>query len=355
MPVNKNAMTRYQVLDELLSNRYHDYTIDDMTRIVNERLDEMGISPVTRRCIEMDIHYLEYDGPYMAEIKRIRVPVYNPQKRKTVMMKGLKYVDPSYSIFKKEMSSDEKYLLSQALDLLGQFDGLPTFEALQQFKEGLRVGDHRQIVSFTKNPLENSSLFGELFIAISQKQVIRVHYHKFGEEDVDLTADLHPYFLKEYNRRWYIFGQLVEEDMMICFALDRMNGFDPLPGKQYKEFEGDINDWFEDIIGVTRYVGKPVEHVVFWVSDKSKSYVATKPMHESQKVFRGEKDAAMRSKYPMLEGGMFFSVDCMENYELYSELLSFGAELVVLEPVGVREELRRRVEKMMEVYGGVQR
>lgn len=350
MPVNKNAMTRYQVLDELLSNRYHDYTIDDMTRIVNERLDEMGISPVTRRCIEMDIHYLEYDGPYMAEIKRIRVPVYNPQKRKTVMMKGLKYVDPSYSIFKKEMSSDEKYLLSQALDLLGQFDGLPTFEALQQFKEGLRVGDHRQIVSFTKNPLENSSLFGELFFAISQKQVIRVHYHKFGEEDVDLTADLHPYFLKEYNRRWYVFGELVDEEMMICFALDRMNGFEPLTTMQYKEFEGDIDEWFEDIIGVTRYPGKPVEHIVFWVSDKSKSYVVTKPIHESQKMYKGEKEAAMRSRYPMLEGGMFFSIDCMENYELYSVMLSFGAELVVLEPVGVREKIVEMIKGMGENY-----
>lgn len=353
MPVNKNAMTRYQILDELLSNRYHDYSIDDLTVAVNERLKEMGIKPVTRRCIEMDIHYLEYDGPYMVEIQRKDMLVYNTERQKTVTKKCLKYSDPSFSIFKKEMSDDEKYLLSQALDLLGQFDGLPTFEALQQLKSGLSVRDHRHIVSFTKNPLENSSLFGELFIAIMQKQVIRLHYHKFGEEDVDLTADLYPYFLKEYNRRWYVFGQLVEEDMMICFALDRMNGIEPLPGKQYKEFEGDINDWFEDIIGVTRYVGKPVEHVVFWVSDKSKSYVATKPMHESQKVFRGEKDAAMRERYPMLEGGTFFSIDCMENYELYSVLLSFGAELVVLEPVAVREELQRRVEKMMNVYGGV--
>ena len=353
MPVNKNAMTRYQILDELLSNRYHDYSIDDLTVAVNERLKEMGIKPVTRRCIEMDIHYLEYDGPYMVEIQRKDMLVYNTERQKTVTKKCLKYSDPSFSIFKKEMSDDEKYLLSQALDLLGQFDGLPTFEALQQLKSGLSVRDHRHIVSFTKNPLENSSLFGELFIAIMQKQVIRVHYHKFGEEDVDLTADLYPYFLKEYNRRWYVFGELVEEDMMICFALDRMNGFEPLSGKQYKEFEGDINEWFEDIIGVTRYVGKPVEHVVFWVSDKSKSYVATKPMHESQKVFRGEKDAAMRERYPMLEGGTFFSIDCMENYELYSVLLSFGAELVVLEPVAVREELQRRVEKMMKVYDGV--
>lgn len=40
MPKNKNAMTRYKILDELLSDRYHDYTLDDLTNIVNDRLKE---------------------------------------------------------------------------------------------------------------------------------------------------------------------------------------------------------------------------------------------------------------------------------------------------------------------------
>lgn len=40
MPANKNAMTRYKLLDDLLSNRYHDYSIADMTEYVNERFAE---------------------------------------------------------------------------------------------------------------------------------------------------------------------------------------------------------------------------------------------------------------------------------------------------------------------------
>jgi hypothetical protein len=42
-------MTRYRILDELLQNPYHDYSLDDMTAEVNSRLGEMGIDPVTRR------------------------------------------------------------------------------------------------------------------------------------------------------------------------------------------------------------------------------------------------------------------------------------------------------------------
>ena len=55
-------MTRYQILDELLSNRYHDYSINDITDEVNRRLAEYNSEPVSRRCIELDIQYLEYEG-----------------------------------------------------------------------------------------------------------------------------------------------------------------------------------------------------------------------------------------------------------------------------------------------------
>lgn len=61
MPVNKNAMTRYKVLDELLSSRYHNYSLDDLTEEVSNRLAELdpNTNGVVRRTIEKDISYLE--------------------------------------------------------------------------------------------------------------------------------------------------------------------------------------------------------------------------------------------------------------------------------------------------------
>ena len=40
MPINKKAIIRYRILDELLSNRYHNYSLDDLTQEVNNRLAE---------------------------------------------------------------------------------------------------------------------------------------------------------------------------------------------------------------------------------------------------------------------------------------------------------------------------
>lgn len=182
MPTNKNAMTRFKILDELLSCRYHNYSLDDLTDEVNNRLSELypDTDGVGRRTIEKDIYYLEYEGPFMVEIERYSIDAFNPERQKTYVKKCLRYANPSFSIFKKEMSDDEECLLREALSLLGQFDGLPNFDRLESLRLGLGIGrPYKQIISFTKNPLKNSNLLGELFTAISQKQVVKIYYRTF--------------------------------------------------------------------------------------------------------------------------------------------------------------------------------
>lgn len=36
MPANKNAVTRYYILDKLLANRYHHYSTEDLLQHVNK-------------------------------------------------------------------------------------------------------------------------------------------------------------------------------------------------------------------------------------------------------------------------------------------------------------------------------
>jgi hypothetical protein len=43
MPINKNAINRYKILDELLASRYHNYTLDDLTLEVNKRLADVDL------------------------------------------------------------------------------------------------------------------------------------------------------------------------------------------------------------------------------------------------------------------------------------------------------------------------
>ena len=353
MPANKNAMTRYMILDELLSNRYHNYSLYDLTDEVSKRLSELysDTKGVVRRTIEKDINYLEYEGPFMVDIERYWVSCINRETGKTTQKKCLRYKDPSFSIFRKALSDDEKYLLKEAFSLLGQFDGLPNLEALEALRQSLEFpeDEQRPIISFTKNPLENSNLLGELFVSISQKQVIELNYHTFANPKNTKSIVLHPYLLKEYNRRWFVIGAADSDGKILNFSLHRIDKVIPQPSLTYTTCPVDLAERFEDIIGVTFVEESPVHKIIFWASDNTKDYIKTKPLHESQRNMLDN----LHNEYPALSGGAFFRIDCKKNYELIRELSSFGKDLIVLSPNDIRDEIIHRSEDMAAAYNSL--
>ena len=339
MPTNKNALTRYKYLDEMLSDRHHFYDIHDLTKKCNEKLIDAGFPEVSQRCVEKDINYLEYD-PFYAEIERYRV-----NKRRCI-----RYKNPSFTIFRKELSEEESNLILEILNTIGQFDGLANYEWLDRLKIGLGLKKRSRIISFSNNPyLQNSNLLGVLFDNISNQVVVRLEYHTFTDKK-NRTIIFHPYLLKQYNDRWYLIGAANDDAKILNFALDRIDVVTALPEMKYKPCNGDLANRFEDIIGVTLYEDKDIEHILFWVSNRSKDYMETKPIHGSQCRYKGKKDEEFRSRYPSLYEGAFFSIDCIPNYELIRELSSFGKDLLVIEPKSVQDDVFHRVQQMYEDY-----
>jgi predicted DNA-binding transcriptional regulator YafY len=340
MATNKNALIRYKHLDMLLSDRHHYYDINDLTEKVNDMLCEDGFKTVTRRCIEKDLVYLT-ERPFCAPIERT--------KRKGKNCVFYKYA--SFSIFKQEMSREERNLLREVLNTIGQFDGLDNFEWLEKFKMGLGYNRHRQIISFSNNPhLKNSNLLGTLFDYISNKVVIHLSYHTFADESVR-AIDFHPYLLKQYNDRWYLLGAADSDMKILHFALDRIDNVEPLPEKKYVDCSDGLSERFDNIVGVTLYGDRPIEHILCWVSDASKGYIDTKPIHGSYTPLKGNAVQRLRTEYPQLQGGMFFTLDCINNFELIRELCSYGKELIVLSSDGtVADEVKKRISEMNEQY-----
>ena len=164
---------------------------------------------------------------------------------------------------------------------------------------------------------------------------------------------MHPYLLKQYNERWFLLCAADEDGKMLTFALDRIDDVSVMPERKYRPRPDNLMERFEDIIGVTYYEDRLVEHITFWVSDKSKDYVTTKPIHASQTHLRGQRELQLREQYPTLDGGAFFTIDCIQNYELIRELLSFGEELVVLSPSSIQNGIFNRIQSMLDSYSAV--
>ena len=99
------------------------------------------------------------------------------------------------------------------------------------------------------------------------------------------------------------------------------------------------NEYFRDMIGVTRNADSTVEHVTFLASAKEAPYIRTKPFHQSQKELGTQDD-----------GSVLFSIDVILNHELERDLLGYGEGITVLSPASLAKKLRERQEGSLNNY-----
>ena len=342
-------MTRYALIDSMLANRHKAVSIQDITDFVNEHLPEFGIDEgVSKRCIEKDIEYLEWSSPFSVELERYSIDATTVNDR-VYKKRCLRYADPTFSIFKKKLTQDEKAVLESALTTLGSFDGLDNFEWLAELRKQLKVEERKPIISLSKNLVENSTLIASLFSAISNEQVVELTYRKFLDS-TERKVIISPYLLKEYNRRWYIVGGAYDTNRVLNFALDRLVEIEFKTGYTFKPCETDLEERFEEIIGVTFNEEVPLTQILFWVSDAIKGYIHTKPIHGSQIHIKGDRADKLHILYPQLQSGDFLTIKCRENFELIRELTAWGDDLIVLTPVSLRDRIVDRINRMKTRY-----
>lgn len=334
MSITKHTLTRCKLLDNLLSDS-RGYTLDELTDKVKD-----ADCAVSRRTIEYNISYIEN---VLLENTGVKIERFTKNRKRY-----LRYNPKGYSVFNKFFTDYEKHMLSEVMSLLGRFDGIPNLLSLDKLRSSLEIENSPNIISLTKSSTANSNILAKLFAIISKKQVVQIRYKKFQSSD-SIDVILHPYLLKEYNRRWFLFGAGNEDGLILNFPIDRIVQCVATETPEYRPYDGDINAIFDNIIGVTYKNGAEVRKIDFWVSRKNYDYVSTKPIHKTQK--RLDNSAALSQKYaPLLGDGEFLSIECQDNYELIRELASFGDELVVISPRDIQDKIFAFVNNLSEKY-----
>ena len=176
-----------------------------------------------------------------------------------------------------------------------------------------------------------------LMEAMKGNSVIKIEYRKYGSQDVEIRH-LHPYAVKEFDRRWYAVGFSEEAGETRVYALDRIRSLE-LPGRKFSLPEGfDVEDIFHDSYGV--YLpekGQKTETIVFRTNEREASYLRDLPIHHSQ------------AEIPSGDGSVHFRIRVIPNDNLIMNLCRYGPRIEVLEPRSVREavalELRSAASK----------
>lgn len=334
MSVNKNALIRYQVLDRCFRNAGRMYFWEDLLEECNNALVDFAPNSqgIQRRQLFDDIRFMESETGWSIPLGRVR------HGRKVYY----RYEDLSFSISNQPLNDSEAEQIKSALQIFSRFSGTPQFEWVNEMipmlesKFGL-IERKSEIISFESNiDLKGLHFLTPLFNAIVNERVLLVKYKDFkSSEPYEIT--FHPYYLKQYNNRWFVFG--LNSDNKVPnwnLALDRIESLSETAQK-CKQSETDWEEYFFDLVGVTRTENVNLQEIVLKFSPDVAPYVITKPIHPSQ-------------KHKNDPTGLEIKIKVIPNFELERLIISFGEQAKVISPQNFKERISKRLNSASSQY-----
>ena len=173
--------------------------------------------------------------------------------------------------------------------------------------------------------------------AMQQSKELVIDYQPFYGHRASYT--IHPYAMKAYHQRWYIVGFIKELDAIRNIALDRLLEISiteqsfafPEKFNAEKYYENTVGIFVNDDLSPVKVKLKAYGYQI--------EYLRSLPLHKSQRE--------TASKY-----GEFcvFEYKLCLTPELSSQILAMGENVEVLEPIELREEIKRRLENSLIKY-----
>ena len=319
MATNINALLRYRELDKCFSNPNRKFFVEDLIA----RCSEEGLG-VSRRQIFEDINSMEMI--YEAPIER-----YKDGKKAFY-----RYSDLDFSILKQPFSNTEKEALRVAIQTLSRMRNMQIDHNVETVltKLDMSIGDgSKRIIEFEENEfLKGIEFLNPLYHHILEKQVILVEYKGFSNSQAK-SYTISPYYLKQYNNRWFLFGWNHNIEKIQNIALDRICEIDIVDDGNYIDKSLDFEEYFEDIIGVSNDLAQEPVKIKMEVQDDLLPYILSKPIHGSQK-----------------NKANIITIEVKINYELEALLLSYGEKIKIIEPISLQEKIKERAKALINNY-----
>lgn len=339
MPTNKNAAIRYQTLDKCFRDRRHRYYMEDLIDKCEEAIYYYnGVGGVSRRQIFEDIKFMESETGWS-------VPLDRKQDGRRVYYR---YRDPDFTINAQPLTEDEARQLRSVIITLRRFRGLPSNAWVDEvisnleWRFGLR-GNQENMIGFEQNPyLRGLNLLPDIIDAATSHQAVRITYRNYKNCDEEYTVVVHPWYIKQYNNRWFLMAYDAEADRISNYALDRIQNFNVEGDVAYiPNKEVDFEHYFDDVFGVT-IPPSDVEkiRVLLQFSKKQYPYIVSKPLHHSQEIVDAE--------------NRILSVEVRPTYEFTQLILSFGFDVKVLGPEPFKQEILANLRRNLQNYDEMQ-
>ena len=343
MPQNKNFQKRITILDECFSSRTGLFTLEKLIEVVSTKL-ELNVS---RKTIQNDIKYIReiIENKKSSEIDFDETPVFIPklfEGKKTIF----KYSNVDLAMGNQLLSKTDQEQLEDTLSILSRYRNREDFfwldEMFPRIKSAFNLvhEDYNGLISYQSNrDYSGDSWVGKIYNQLIRKKIVVIEYKSFKDAKGKLRT-IHPYHLKQYNNRWFLFGWEESENYtgITNLALDRIINISETI-KDIIPNDVDWADYFDEMIGVSRPIDKDAVELKLRFSVKRLPYVITKPIHgASQRL--DKTDSEKRT----------IILNLLPNNEMYQAILSFGDDVEIISPVEVRDTMKEITNKMYQFY-----
>jgi len=330
MPVVKNARLRLEVLDEILGG-INKYSFNDLLKKINNKLILNGDSAIGEKTLYNDLKYLREEKGAPINKPNAFDPNY--------------YYTEKFSIKELLLGDEEVDYLKQAAEILKRLSPFLIGQEIDEIiaklenKVHTNVPSREQIIQFeTHTQSAGGNWLQSLFSAIKEKLALRIIYKPFSKtESKELI--FHPYLLKQYRNRWFVFGREDHNNYVTNLALDRILS---IKNSSKSFVENDLfspDDYFKHLVGVSMPRNSPIEDVIIRIKATTVPYLTSKPIHNLQEVTKTYKNGDVQIKIPVYI-----------NYELESTIMSYGKALEVLKPKVLRNNLKELMNELHSIY-----
>jgi predicted DNA-binding transcriptional regulator YafY len=334
MPFNKDAYTRYKLIDERLRSKNKPApTLLDLQAYVCKKLNK----EVSVRTLQTDLQDMRYDSGL-----GYKAPIAYDRKTKSYC-----YTEEGYSIDKLPLNEEDLFGLDIAVGILKQFKDLP---ALRQFQDVItristtirtsKEGNNSAGFLMLDRPMQYQGVqFMQAIVdAIQNSKQLKLWYQGFARKEPKEHM-VQPYFIKEYKGRLYLLAMDIaagKMPKMLLFSFDRFTKVQETM-TSFKPDKVDRENYFAHTLGVSFSTDDPQDIVVRFTKNQA-AYVNSQPLHTSQKIVSETDDFTT------------FSYRLVVNIELKMKLLEMGANAKVLKPDNLTAWLAEETEKMANLY-----
>lgn len=340
MPRTRNAERRFQFLDRCFSNFSKMYTFQKL----REEIDALI-------CVELGREEMISIRQLRNDIAEIRTLAKSKDSSIDVIAYRngsefyYRYSREGFSIYNNELSDSELQSLRSTIEMLSRYRrSNPWLEEVisnLEVKFGFR-GNAENFVSFGQNEcLKGIEYLSPIIDAVVRHRPLQFSY--ISARGKALYYTLHPYYIKQYNGRWFVFGWDDQNQRITNLALDRITSMSIKDDVEFRQ-NTNINfaSYFDNIVGVTIPSGDDaiIETIRLRFTPNRFKYVTSKPIHPLQNIIERECIVELRV-YP--------------NKELKQQIFSFGPDVEVVSPEWLREEIRQDYEKCLNIYMHVQK